>query len=181
MLNFLKKNWVVEVVILLLVAWMIITEAITDNSISKYLSWGQSARILGCWFFPILLAALWLKKEKFIYLFKRYVVYVFIFVFGVAAVTFAMFMYFGMVTCEWCVAGQWGEAFKFYYLLTVPAFNGVDVAISLLTLAVISLAAQFVKESWFGKFAAEKKMFILVLLFLWVTFLPDILLIAKAF
>lgn len=181
MLIWLKKNSLVLFVIAAILIWFAAGTEYASDTFEGKVSWGLFGRILGSWFFPLLLSVLWLKKEILQKVLAKFSFYVFLFVFAVAAVCFGALLYVGTISCEWCVSNDWQQAFQFYYLLAMPALCGVEISLSLAVVALFSIAVGFMKEKWFGVFEGKKnKIFLLVLLYLWVTFLPNLVQLANA-
>lgn len=172
---FFKNNFRVWLVIAGIGLWFAAGYGFVSETFNDKVSAGVFLRILGSWFFPLLLSVLWLKKDALQKLLAKYAFYVFIFVFGIGALCIFVLLLTGALSCEWAGKGL-GEAVRFYYLLLLPALHGVEIALSLLIAAVFSLVSAFMNEKWFGVFEGKKnKTVLLVLLYLWVTFLPNLI------
>ena len=181
MLIWLKKNSLVFFVIIAVLLWLAAGGEYASETFEGKISWGLIGRILGSWFFPLLLSVLWLQKDLLQKVLTKFSFYVFLFVFIVAAICFGVLLYTGTISFEWCVSNDWKQAFHFYYLLALPALCGVEISLSLTVVALFSVAVGFMKDKWFGVFEAKKnKIFLLVLLYLWVTFLPNLVQLANA-
>lgn len=181
MLIWLKKNSLVLFVIAAVLFWLAVGSEYASETFEGKISWGLAGRILGSWFFPLLLSVLWLKKEILQKVLAKFSFYVFLFVFIVAAVCFGVLLYAGTISCEWCVSNDWKQAFQFYYLLALPALCGVEISLSLTVTALFFIVVGFMKDKYFGVFEGKKnKIFLLVLLYLWVTFLPNLVQLANA-
>lgn len=178
--TYLKNNFRVWLVIASVVLWFAVGYGFASETFHDKVSAGVVFRILGSWFFPLLLSVLWLKKELLQSLLAKYAFYVFIFVFGIGALCLVILLFTGAISCEW-VGKDWGENIRFYYLLVLPALHGVEISLSLFIAAVFSFVSGFMKEKWFGVFEGKKnKTVLLVLLYLWVTFLPNLIQFSSA-
>ena len=172
---YLKNNFRIWLVIAGVALWFVSGYGFASETFCDKVSAGIVFRILGCWVFPLLLSGLWLKKEVLQNLLAKYAFYVFIFVFGIGALCLIILLFTGAISCEW-VGKDWDENIRFYYLLVLPALHGVEISLSLLTVAVFSFVSGFMNEKWFGVFEGRKnKTILLVLLYLWVTFLPNLI------
>ena len=181
MLAFLKKNGLSIFVLIAIALWVLVGHQISNDLLRRKLSGETIMRILGCWIFPLLLSVLWLRKEVLQKLLCKFSFYVFVFVFVVLALCFGVLLYFGVISCEWCVAHSWSQAFAFYYYLALPALCGSEIALSLLIATVFGLVIAWGKDEWFGKFQSKhNKILVLLFLYFWVTFLPNILQLVKA-
>lgn len=173
--SFLKNNFRVWLVIAGIGFWFAAGCGVISETFNDKVSAGVFLRILGSWFFPLLLSVLWLKKDVLQKLLAKYAFYVFIFVFGIGALCIFVLLLTGALSCEWAGKG-WDDAVRFYYLLVLPALHGVEITFSLLVAAAFSLVSAFMNEKWFGVFEGKKnKTVLLVLLYLWVTFLPNLI------
>ena len=177
MLLQMKKKSVPVLVSLVLILFFVFSK---DNSWGEKTSWGLFFRLLGSWACPLILAFLWLSKDEMVSLLNKFVGYIFLWVMVVLAAAFIVSLYFGLISCDWCVGERWEEAFNFYYYLLLPGAGGIELSMSLVLLSFLSLVFSYVPERFFGRFPGKKnRALILSLLFIWVAFLPLFIQVAK--